>query len=95
MSYSEVQELLKPVHGIGEWTIQALSVAALGKFDVFPYSDLAMRNLLGRLYQSGVRMTPRQVREKADTWSDGPLVLYLLMCAEVLGLLDDRAPEND
>ncbi len=95
MPYSELLELLKPVRGIGEWTIQALSIAGLGNFGVFPYGDLAMRNLLGRLYLSGRRMTAQEVRAKADEWRDGPLVLYLLMCAEVLGFFRVGPPEND
>jgi 3-methyladenine DNA glycosylase/8-oxoguanine DNA glycosylase len=86
MSYEELVELLKPARGIGEWTIQTLCIAGLGRFGVFPYSDLGIQNLLGRLYRSGTRLTTSQVQGMAQRWNDGALVLYLLMCADVLGL---------
>jgi 3-methyladenine DNA glycosylase/8-oxoguanine DNA glycosylase len=90
MSYEELFRYLKPIRGIGEWTIQTLSIAGLGNFKVFPYGDLGVRNLLGRLYGHGTRLTTREVREKTKDWRDGSLVLYLLMCADVLGLFQNE-----
>ncbi|MHA2189314.1 MAG: DNA-3-methyladenine glycosylase family protein [Candidatus Thorarchaeota archaeon] len=87
-SYEEVSSLLKPIRGIGEWTIQALAIASLGNFTVFPYGDLAIQNVLGRLYEKEKRFSKKETQELAETWgNDGPLVLYLLMTAEVLGYL--------
>ncbi len=83
----EVISLLKPIHGIGLWTIQTLAIAGLGDFTVFPTGDLGIRNLLGRLYNDGQRMTAKEVESMAKRWeNDQSLVLYLLMCADVLGL---------
>lgn len=90
MTYEELFGYLKPIRGIGEWTIQTLSIAGLGNFEVFPYGDLGVRNLLGRLYGHGTRLTTRDVREKSESWRDGALVLYLLMCADVLGLFQEE-----
>ncbi|MHA1771698.1 MAG: DNA-3-methyladenine glycosylase family protein [Candidatus Thorarchaeota archaeon] len=86
--YSEIREALLPLKGIGEWTVQATAIAGLGNFSIFPYSDLGIRNLLGRLYNKGERMTTKEVQRKAEEWGEaGPLVLYLLMCADVLDLI--------
>ncbi|MCF2136459.1 MAG: hypothetical protein K9W43_04380 [Candidatus Thorarchaeota archaeon] len=86
--YSEVREVLLPLRGIGDWTVQATAIAGLGDFSIFPYSDLGIRNLLGRLYNSGERMATAEVQRKAEEWGEaGPLVLYLLMCADVLNLI--------
>lgn len=85
---AEARETLKSFRGIGDWTIDALSISGLGDFSVFPSGDLGMRNLLGRLYNKGERMSQAQVVGKVESWgTDGPLVLYLLMCADVLGAL--------
>ena len=86
--YEEVMDTLTSIRGVGEWTVQILMIAGLGDFTVFPYGDLGIQNLLGNLYQYGTRMTKKEVIEKAHSWGDaGPMVLYLLMCADVLGLV--------
>jgi len=83
---ADAREVLGFLRGIGDWTIDALAISGLGDYTVFPSGDLGMRNLLGRLYNKGVRMTESQVIAKANSWgNDGPMVLYLLMCADVLG----------
>jgi DNA-3-methyladenine glycosylase II len=86
-SYDELVSILSPIRGIGTWTVRTLAIAALRMFDVFPYSDIGIRNLIGRLYNAGIRVTERYVRAKAESWGEaGPMALYLLMCADVLGL---------
>ena len=87
--YENVLAELKPIRGIGEWTVKVLSLAGLGNFSVFPYGDLVIQRILGKLYNPDQRMTAKQVREHATTWGDsGTLVLYLLMSSEVLGLIE-------
>jgi DNA-3-methyladenine glycosylase II len=94
-SYEDITEVLNPIKGIGPWTIDAFCIAGLGKFSVFPYGDVGIQNLLGKLYRSGLKFTKREVIEKSDSWGkSGPMVLYLLMCAEVLGLIDQQPSEN-
>ncbi|MGY5856141.1 MAG: hypothetical protein RTS72_06025 [Candidatus Thorarchaeota archaeon] len=87
--YEDVFAALKPIRGIGEWTIRVLSLAGLGNFTVFAYGDLVIQKILGNLYNHGKRMTAKQVREHVETWGDSSvMILYLLMSAEVLGHLD-------
>lgn len=86
--YENVLAELKPIRGIGEWTVKVLSLAGLGNFSVFAYGDLVIQRILGKLYNQGQSMTKKQVREHSATWGDsGTKVLYLLMSAEVLGLI--------
>ena len=86
--YEEVMDTLASIRGVGEWTVQMLMIAGIGDFTVFPYGDLGIQNLLGNLYQHGTRMAKNEVIDKAHSWGDaGPMVLYLLMCADVLGLI--------
>ncbi|MFW9769054.1 MAG: DNA-3-methyladenine glycosylase family protein [Candidatus Thorarchaeota archaeon] len=86
--YERVLERLKPIHGIGVWTTKVLSLAGLGDFSVFAYDDLVIQKILGKLFNDGQRMNAKQVQEKSAEWGEaGTKVLYLLMSAEVLGLL--------
>ncbi len=85
-----VTSILKPIHGIGEWTIQVLAIAALNDFSVYPFGDLGIQNLLGKLYNDGHRVTTKYVYEYSqNVGNSGPMVLYLLMCADVLGWLEE------
>jgi DNA-3-methyladenine glycosylase II len=94
-SYEEIVEVLNPIKGIGAWTIDAFCIAGLGKFTVFPYGDIGIRNLLGRLYGMGTSFSKSEVIAKSQSWgSCGPMILYLLMCAEVLGLINKVPSEN-
>ncbi|MFX1481875.1 MAG: DNA-3-methyladenine glycosylase family protein [Promethearchaeota archaeon] len=86
--YEKVLKKLEPIRGIGEWTVKVLSLAGLGDFSVFAYSDLVIQRILGMLYNDGKRMTAKEVKEHSETWGDSATkVLYLLMSAEVLGYL--------
>ncbi|MFX1270316.1 MAG: DNA-3-methyladenine glycosylase family protein [Promethearchaeota archaeon] len=88
MTFKEIMEILGPIRGVGEWTVQAAMIAGLGDLSIFPYDDLVIQNILGELYNNGVRMTKTQVIEKSAEWGhEGPSVLYLLMSAYVLGLV--------
>jgi len=88
-SYERVVERLRPIRGIGEWTVKVLSLAGLGDFSVFAYDDLVIQKILGRIYNDDKRMTAKEVQEKSADWGNaGTKVLYLLMSAEVLGLLN-------
>jgi DNA-3-methyladenine glycosylase II len=87
--YERILERLRPIHGIGDWTVKVLCLAGLGDFSVFAYSDLVIQRILGKLYNNDQRMTAKQVQEKSADWGAvGTKVLYLLMSAEVLGLIN-------
>ncbi|TXT55194.1 MAG: hypothetical protein BAJATHORv1_40104 [Candidatus Thorarchaeota archaeon] len=90
MSSKSVHKTLTPIRGIGEWTVHALQIAGIGDFSVFPYGDLGIQNLLGRIYNDGKRIKKKQVLEYSAKWGEaGPMVLYFLMCADVLGFLGE------
>ncbi len=88
MNYSEAREVLHPIKGIGEWTLEVFAIAGLGDFSVFPFGDLGIQNLLGRLFNLGRRMKKSEVENVSARWGKtGPMILYLLMCADVLGYM--------
>ncbi|MFW9956617.1 MAG: DNA-3-methyladenine glycosylase family protein [Candidatus Odinarchaeota archaeon] len=96
MSFDEISAILKPIRGIGEWTIRTLAIAGLGDYTVFPCDDLGVRNLMGRLFNAGAeRMKTNEVEDLAQSWGkDWPLVLYLLMSADVLGLFGQQGRQQ-
>ncbi len=90
MNYNEVREVLHPIRGIGEWTLGVFAIAGLGDFSVFPFGDLGIQNLLGRLFSLGRRMKKSEVEKVSARWGKtGPMILYLLMCADVLGYMGE------
>ncbi|MHA1960210.1 MAG: DNA-3-methyladenine glycosylase family protein [Candidatus Thorarchaeota archaeon] len=93
---SHVKEALAPVRGVGTWTIELLMISGLGDYSQFPYGDLVIGKILGKLYKDGEKMSRAEVRAQSDSWgTEGPMVLYLLMSAEVLGYLNDQSQAED
>ncbi|MHA1480860.1 MAG: DNA-3-methyladenine glycosylase family protein, partial [Candidatus Thorarchaeota archaeon] len=88
--YDEIFETLQPIKGIGEWTVQVLAMAGLQNFSVFPVGDLGIQNILGRLYKKGKRYSKKEVIAFSDRFGDqGALILYLLMSANAIGLVEE------
>lgn len=50
LSDQEVIKLLTQVKGVGVWTVQMLLIFSLGRNDVFPVDDLAIRQGMAELY---------------------------------------------
>lgn len=61
----EVIDELAEIHGIGEWTGRMYLIFALGREDVFPVGDLAVRRAMESLYGE---MSRAEMREFAERW---------------------------
>ena len=46
MSNDEIISLFTKIKGIGEWTVQMLLIFNLGRLDIMPHNDLAIRKKL-------------------------------------------------
>jgi len=91
--YEEIFETIQPIKGIGEWTVQVLAMAGLQNFSVFPHGDLGIQNILGRLYKKEKRYSKKEVIAFSDKFGDqGSLILYLLMSANAIGLIEESGP---
>lgn len=53
------------IPGIGDWTAHYIAMRAWGEPDAFPAGDLG---ILRALQQGERRLTPKQVRERAENW---------------------------
>lgn len=57
-----VEELVK-VRGIGRWTAEWVLMRALGRLDVLPAGDVALRKVVSELYFQGETITEKQLAE--------------------------------
>lgn len=68
MDDDEIIERLMTVRGIGQWTVEMLLIFTLGRPDVFPVDDLAVRK--GYMFHLGLEEMPRPaaLRAEGDRW---------------------------
>ena len=64
-SNDEVRDALTEIRGVGEWTANMYLIFVLGREDVLPLGDLAVRRGIEGLYDVETR---DEMREIADTW---------------------------
>ncbi|WP_123623532.1 DNA-3-methyladenine glycosylase [Halorubrum sp. CSM-61] len=59
---------LTEIRGVGEWTARMYLIFALGREDVLPLGDLAVRKGIERVYNDGDELTRAEMREIAEAW---------------------------
>ncbi len=64
----EVVARLVAVPGIGRWTAEIYALFSLGRADVFPAGDLALREAARRLFELPDRPGEAALREMAEAW---------------------------
>lgn len=67
-SDAEVIDALTEIRGIGEWTARMFLLFALGREDVLPLGDLAVRRGIERLYGDGAELSRAEMRAVAERW---------------------------
>lgn len=65
VSNGEVTSELTRIRGIGEWTARMYLIFALGREDLFPVGDLAVRRAMEQLYGLDTR---EEMTEYAERW---------------------------
>ena len=59
---------LTGIHGVGEWTARMYLIFALGREDVLPLGDLAVRKGIEQIYNDGDGLSRAEMREIGDAW---------------------------
>ena len=67
-SNEEVIETLTAVRGLGRWTAEWFIARGLGRGDVCPAGDLAVRKAFERFYNRGRPLSERAIRRRAARW---------------------------
>ncbi len=64
----EITRRLISIYGVGRWTVEMLLIFNLGRMDVFPVDDYALRKSIADLYGMKEIPTPRQLHLLGDSW---------------------------
>ncbi len=68
MADEEIIERLSAVRGIGRWTVEMLLIFRLGRPDVLPVGDFAVRKGFGLTYLSGRHPSPKELAIYGERW---------------------------
>ena len=68
MDDEAVINALSRVKGVGRWTAEMYMIFSLGRLDVFPINDLAIRTAMTRIYGLAEPGFDAQARKIADRW---------------------------
>lgn len=63
-----VVDRLTEIRGIGEWTAEMYLMFVLGREDVLPLGDLAVRKGIEQVYGNGTELSRSEMREIARAW---------------------------
>ena len=63
-----VVDALTEIRGVGEWTARMYLIFALGREDVLPLGDLAVRKGIEQIYNDGDELTRGELREVGEAW---------------------------
>ena len=69
MGDDEIIKLLTKIKGIGEWTVQMLLIFNLGRLDIIPHNDLAIRKNYQKLKRLTKPITPQEITKISSIWS--------------------------
>ena len=69
MTDDEIIKLFTKIKGIGEWTAQMLLIFNLGRLDIMPHNDLAIRRNYQKLKRLANPITPKEIIEISAAWS--------------------------
>jgi DNA-3-methyladenine glycosylase II len=67
-SNEAVTDVLTDIRGVGEWTADMFLIFVMGREDVLPLGDLAVRRGIEEVYGDGGSMDRSEMREIADRW---------------------------
>lgn len=68
MGDEEIVERLTRVRGVGRWTVEMLLMFGLGRADVLPVGDFAVRKGFARAYGLNESPKPRELAEYGERW---------------------------
>src|SRR5690606_15407556 len=64
----EIVRRLSSIRGVGRWTVEMLLIFNLGRTDVFPVDDYALRKGIAKVYGMPEVPSPKQALGLSDAW---------------------------
>jgi len=68
LSDDEISQRLTSIRGIGQWTVEMLLIFHLGRRDVFPIGDYALRRSISIVYGLKEVPTPKEILPLGEPW---------------------------
>jgi methylated-DNA-[protein]-cysteine S-methyltransferase len=68
LSDEEITRRLTTIHGVGRWTAEMLLIFNLGRMDVFPVDDYALRKSVAEVYGMKEIPSPKQLTALGELW---------------------------
>ena len=68
MTDDEIIKLFTRIKGVGEWTVKMLLIFNLGRLDIIPQNDLAIRKNYQKLKNLSNAITPKEIIEISKVW---------------------------
>jgi DNA-3-methyladenine glycosylase II len=85
-SNDQVVETLTAIRGLGRWTAEWFLARGLGRGDVCPAGDLAVRKAFAHFYNRGRQLSERAIRRRAARWGNHQnLAVHYLLAGQRLG----------
>ena len=69
MSNEEIIQELVPLFGIGQWTVEMFLIFHLGRLDVWPVGDLAVRRGWDNLHANSEAIKPKELQRLGDQFN--------------------------
>jgi 3-methyladenine DNA glycosylase/8-oxoguanine DNA glycosylase len=68
LSNEEIIKRLTSIYGVGFWTVEMMLIFNLGRMDVFPVGDYALRKSLSQVLRLKEMPTERQAAALGESW---------------------------
>ena len=65
---NEIVSKIMQLRGVGRWTAQWLLIKGLGRMDAFPVGDLALKQMLSKLYFDQTTVKEEQMERFSTRW---------------------------
>ena len=68
MTDNEIIKLFSSIKGIGEWTVQMILIFNLGRLDIIPQNDLAIRKNYQKFKRLNTMISPKDIIDISKVW---------------------------
>lgn len=68
LSDDQIHRRLTSIYGVGRWTVEMLLIFNLGRMDVFPVDDYALRKSIAEVYGMKNVPSPKQLHALGESW---------------------------
>ena len=68
LSDDEIIKRLTAIYGVGQWTVEMMLIFNLGRMDVLPVDDYALRKSIALVFGMNAIPTPKDANKLGETW---------------------------